>query len=76
MSKRTIGAPMKLFSIGLTIAAVMIGAEYVRAAVGHHDQARAAAPMSAAELDPVFVQKLAEQWLRPYRGRHDAVVQR
>jgi len=81
MTRRTMTTRMKILSIGLSVAAVLVGVECVRAAVSHHVSARAegsvpATDLVAAELDPVFVQRLAERWNRPYRHTHDAVAQR
>ena len=80
MTQQTTTTRMKILSIGLAIAAVLVGVECVRAAVSHHDSARAVVSVPAndrlaAELDPVFVQKLSERWSRPYRHR-DTVAQR
>jgi hypothetical protein len=70
---------VKLLPAGLALLAVLIGAECVRAGVGHYDQyettgsisrATTAGELVAAELDPVFMQKLAQRWRAPYERAH------
>lgn len=78
---RTLTAGAKLLSVGLALAAVLIGAEYVRAAGSHHEVDSAVEEISptdlvAAELDPAFVQKLAERSRGPYERSHRAIAQR
>lgn len=75
---------VKLFPAGLALLAVLVGAECVRAGVAHYDQyettgsiAGKAAPtdLVAAELDPVFTQKLAQRWRAPYERAHAVTAQ-
>jgi hypothetical protein len=76
--------------MGLALVAVLIGAECVRAAVSHHETiglvaessvpAAPAAPVApanlvAAELDPVFMQKLADRWRGPYERSRRSTTQ-
>jgi hypothetical protein len=64
----------KFWPAGLAALAVLIAAECVRASVGHSDDITGsiAAPteLVAAELDPVFVQKLAYRMRAPYARAH------
>jgi hypothetical protein len=68
---------VKLIPAGLALIAVLIGAECVRAGVGHYDDATGSIAVTAqttqlvaAELDPVFVQKLALRSRAPYQRAH------
>ena len=67
------------FPAALALLAVLIGVECVRAGVAHYDQyettgsiAGAATPseLVAAELDPVFMKKLAQRSRAPYEHAH------
>jgi hypothetical protein len=70
---------VKLLPAGLALLAVLIGAECVRAGVDHYDPyettgsiagAATSGDLVAAELDPVFMQKLAQRWRAPYERSH------
>lgn len=72
---------LRLFPAGLALLALVIGAECVRAGAAHYDPyettgsiAVSAAPadLVAAEMDPVFMQKLAQRWRAPYARSHAA----
>lgn len=71
----------KLVAVGLTLIAVLIGAEYVRAAADqpakYENVAESTSPagLVAAELDPVFAQKLVERVRGPYERSHRLIVQ-
>lgn len=64
----------------LALVTVLVWAECVRAGVERDDitgtVAAPAAERVAAELDPVFTQKLARRWLAPYRRAHAALAAR
>ena len=68
----------KFWLAGLVAVAVLIAAECVRAGVGHFDDVTGsvAAPtdLVAAELDPVFVQKLAYRMRAPYVRAHGFAI--
>jgi hypothetical protein len=75
---------VKLLPAGLALLAVLVGAECVRAGAAHYDQyettgsiAEPAAPsdLVAAELDPVFTQKLAQRWRAAYERSRAAIAQ-
>lgn len=63
---------------GLVAVAVLIAAECVRAGAGHYDDVTgsitAPTELVAAELDPVFVQKLAYRMRAPYVRAHGFVL--
>ena len=70
---------IKLLPAGLALLAVLIGAECVRAGVDHYDPyettgsiagAATSGDLVAAELDPVFMQKLAQRWRAAYERSH------
>ena len=75
MMKRIAVIAAKLVPAGLALLVMLVGAEYVRAA-SHRDTIGAAAESAApgdfvaAELDPVFMQKLTDRWRRPYQRSH------
>jgi hypothetical protein len=75
---------VKLLPAGLTLLAVLIGAECVRAGAAHYDQyetmgsiagSATSTDLVAAELDPVFTQKLAQRWRAPYEHSHAVTAQ-
>jgi hypothetical protein len=75
---------VKLLPAGLALLAILVGAECVRAGAAHYDQYETtgsiAAPATpgdlvAAELDPVFMQKLAQRWRAPYERSHAVTAQ-
>lgn len=75
---------LKLFPAGLALLAVLVGAECVRAGATHYDQYETTGSIAgpttptdlvAAELDPVFTQKLAQRWRAPYERTHAATTQ-
>jgi hypothetical protein len=76
MIKRAAKKTAKLIPAGMALVVVLIGAEYVRAAASHRDttgtMAASIAPadLVAAELDPVFMQKLTDRSRRPYQRSH------
>ncbi len=71
----------KLVRVGLALIVVLVGAEYVRAASSHRDAigpaAESAVPaqLAAAELDPVFMQKLADRSRARYQRSHPLSAQ-
>jgi len=66
----------KLIIVVLALVAVLIGAEYVRAGGDHRDGFEIApSDVVAAELDPVFTQKLAERMRGPYARTHAFTTQ-
>ncbi len=66
----------KLVLFALVLLAAVAGAECVRAGnwVGEDSQAAARASLTAAELDPVFTQKLADRVRGPYLRSHQATT--
>jgi hypothetical protein len=60
----------------LALIVVLIGAEYVRAAASHRDtigggvESGVPAALVAAELDPVFMQKLTDRSRARYQRSH------
>jgi len=71
----------KLVAVGLALVAVLIGAEYVRAEVyqpgtdGTIAEFASPAGLGAAELDPIFAQKLVERVRGPYERSHRLMAQ-
>jgi hypothetical protein len=71
----------KLGAVGLAVVAVLIGAEYVRAAVDQPEtyvnviDFASPAGLVAAELDPVFAYKLVERVRGPYERSHRLIAQ-
>jgi len=71
----------KLAAVGLAFVAVLVGAEYVRAAVDQTEtyinvvEFASPAGLVAAELDPVFAQKLVERVRGPYERSHRLIAQ-
>jgi hypothetical protein len=74
----------KLLPAGFALLAVLVGVECVRAGSAHHEQyettgsiAGSATPadLVAAELDPIFTQKLAQRWRASYERSHTATAQ-
>ena len=74
--QRAVIVRAKFVPVALALVAVLIGAECVRAAVSHHETIGSAvesagpADLVAAELDPVFAQKLAARSRRSYECSH------
>lgn len=70
----------KLLPVGLALLAVLIGVECVRAGVTHYDRyettgsigagTATGSDLVAAELDPVFMEKLAQRSRAPYARAH------
>jgi hypothetical protein len=81
MTERATIMRAKLVAVGLALVAVLIGAEYVRAAVDqpetHESVAESASPagLVAAELDPIFAYKLVERVRGPYERSHRLTAQ-
>jgi hypothetical protein len=81
MTERTIIVRAKLVAVGLALVAVLVGAEYVRAEVYQPATDRttieSASPagLGAAELDPIFAQKLVERVRGPYERSHRLIAQ-
>jgi hypothetical protein len=81
MTERTTIMRAKLVAVGLALAAVLVGAEYVRAEVhqpgtdGTIVESASPAGLGAAELDPIFAQKLVERVRGPYERSHRLIAQ-
>lgn len=71
-------ANIRFWLAGLVAVTVLIAAEYVRAGVGSYDDVTgsitAPTDLVAAELDPIFVQKLAYRMRAPYVRAHGFAV--
>ena len=81
MTTKVVMTGARLIPAGLALIAVLIGAECVRAGVGYYDDTTGSIPeaavsdLVAAELDPVFVRKLALRSRAPYERAHPLSAQ-
>jgi hypothetical protein len=69
MKQQVMTMRSKPMAAGLAIMVVLIGGECVRAAGDHHTldvEAMLPTELVAAELDPVFVQKLVDRMRAPF----------
>ena len=71
----------KVLAITIAAFATAVGAECVRAAVNHHGtintvvESHSYADLPAAEMDPVFGQKLAQRMRGSHERAHSTVPQ-
>ena len=76
MLLRVVVMRSKLIIVALALVVMLIGAEYVRAGGEHRDGFEVGANDSiAAELDPVFAQKLVDRMRGPYARSHLTTTQ-
>jgi hypothetical protein len=81
LSKPGLSAPSRLLLVALALTVALIWTECVRAGIGRDDATGSVALLSAdtellaAELDPVFTQKLADRWSAPFMRARAAASQ-